>query len=169
MNQDMNDISFQEQQQFRQKWTYLIYIFLIGLLGLFVYAGVQQIVFGKSFGNKPAPGFILIIATLVILTMLLLFYFIKLETRVNKDGIFYKWIPFSRQYKKISWENIRGIEIINYGFVGYGWRLTPGGTVHNIAGNKGLKLTLKTGRKIILGTQKVEELSDTLKLLGRVK
>jgi hypothetical protein len=136
---------------------------------LFVYADIQQIFLGKPFGDKPAPNFILIIVTLFILTMLLLFYFTKLETRINDDGIFYKWTPFNRKYKKIAWGDISKIELIKYGFVGYGWRLTQYGTVFNVNGNMGLQLILKTGRKIVLGTQKAEELSNTLRLLNQIK
>jgi hypothetical protein len=165
----MTSISFYEQQQFRQKWTFLIYILLLALLALFIYADIQQIFLGKSFGDKPASNFVLIIITLFILTVILLFYLTKLETRINEDGIFYKWTPFNRKYKKIAWGDINSIEIIKYNFVGYGWRLTQYGTVLNVNGNMGLQLSLKTGRKIVLGTQKVEELSNTLRLLNQIK
>ena len=115
----MDNIVFEEQQRFRQKWMYLIYILLTGLLALFLYADTQQIILGKSFGDKPAPDFVLIIATLFHMVILLLFYFTKLETRINKDGIFYRCTPFNRKFKKISRDNISKAEIIKYGFVGW--------------------------------------------------
>jgi hypothetical protein len=136
-SEKMTTINFYEQQQFRQKWTYLIYVLLIALLGLFVYADMEQIILGKSFGDKPASNFVLILLPLLMLVTLLLFYLTKLETRVDEEGIFYKWTPFNKKYKKISWSDINKIEIIKYSFVGYGWRLTQYGTVFNVKRQNG--------------------------------
>ncbi len=42
------------------------------------------------------------------------------------------------------------------------WLFTKYGTVYNTRGNKGLALELKNGKKFLIGTQKMEELSEVV-------
>lgn len=68
------------------------------------------------------------------------------------------FFPFVR--KKVNWNEIKNIEVINYGFVG-GWGIrlwTKYGTVYNMKGNKGLAIELNNGKKFLIGTQKETEL-----------
>lgn len=163
----MSSIRFEEQQQFRQRWTYIIYILLFALLGLFVYADIQQIIFGRPFGDKPASNAALLVITLFILVLLVLLYQAKLETLVTDDGVYFKWKPFQKTYRKFAWSEIVKAEIIRFGFIGYGWRLTSYGTIYNVAGDKGLQLHLKSGKKVVLGTQKANELAEFLCQINR--
>ena len=141
---------------------YFIFILLVCIMGLFLYADIQQIVFGKPFGDKPAPNLVLIVFTLFISSIIFLLFRAKLETRINKEGVFFKWVPFQTGYTMYKWSNIDKAEIISYSFVGYGFRLTPYGTVHTVGGNKGLQLILKSGRKVVIGTQKSGEIKAIL-------
>jgi hypothetical protein len=75
---------------------------------------------------------------------------------------------FSEDVPKVWWSEINKVEIISYGFVGYGWRLTQYGTIYNIGGNMGLRLHLKSGKKVVLGTQKTKELANFLGQINRL-
>ncbi|HWJ25485.1 MAG TPA: hypothetical protein VNS32_03025, partial [Flavisolibacter sp.] len=164
----MSSLKFEEQQQFRQRWVYMVYVLLFALLVLFIYADIEQIIFGRLFGDKPASNFVLILLTLFILSLLVLLYYIKLETLISDEGVCFRWRPFQKTYRKFDWGEIGKAEIINYGFVGYGWRLTPYGTIYNVAGDTGLQLHLKSGKKVVLGTQKANELADFLRQINRL-
>jgi len=164
----MEDRKFEEQQQFRQWWVYLIYVLLFSLFGLFIYADIEQIIFGRPFGDKPASNFVLLFVTFILIMIPLILYKVKLETRITKEAVFFRWKPFHSNFRKIDWSNVDRAEIINYGFVGYGWRLTPYGSIFNVAGNKGLQLILKSGKKIVLGTQKPKELTEFLKQINQL-
>jgi hypothetical protein len=62
--------------------------------------------------------------------------------------------------KKIDWEEVANAQVVDYGFVG-GWGIrlfTSYGTVYNIRGRFGLALELKSGKKLLIGTQKPEAL-----------
>lgn len=165
----MADILFYERQQFRQKWMMVVYALMVCLFLFFVYADIQQIVFGKPVGSKPAPGFVLVILTLLVLLLIVLFYFIRLDTKVDAAGIHYKWKPFMKRFKTIAWEDIREVKIIRYGFVGYGWRLTQFGTIINVGGDMGLQVVYHSGRRFVLGTQKPAELTEVLKQLNKMQ
>ena len=57
--------------------------------------------------------------------------------------------------------------MINYGFVG-GWGIrlfTKYGTIYNTSGNKGLALELHDGKKLVIGTDKEEELKNFIEKL----
>jgi len=146
----------------------MIYVLFFALLGLFIYADIEQIIFGRPFGDKPASNFMLILVTLLIITLIVLLSHTNLETRITDEGVYFRWRPFQKTFRKFTWSEIDKIEIISYGFVGYGWRLTQSGTVYNVAGDTGLRLHLKSGKKVVLGTQKPSELADFLRQINRL-
>lgn len=93
----------------------------------------------------------------------------KLETKIDQKGISYKFFPFTGT-KNITWDKVKSAEIREYNslmeFGGYGIRLGSKGTAYNVAGNMGLQVEMKTGKRILFGTQKEEELAKLLKELN---
>ena len=83
---------------------------------------------------------------------------IQLKTKITPKSIHIHFFPLVR--KKIDWEEVANAEVVDYGFVG-GWGIrlfTSYGTVYNIRGRFGLALELKSGKKLLIGTQKPEAL-----------
>lgn len=149
--------NFTETQKFTQWWLWLI---LIAVSAIPFYAIVQQIILDKGpFGDKPMPNEGLIITGLIMASLILLFYVLKLETQINKTSIHFNFFPFVS--KTILWEEVKAAKVIDYGFVGgWGIRLWTGyGTVYNVRGSKGLLVELKNGKQFIIGTQKEKELT----------
>ena len=146
---------FKEEQKFTQWWLWLILI-PVGILPIFgIY---KQLILGDKFGDKPMSDLELVIFTLFIFSLIGLFFIMKLKTSIDKNGIQMSFFPFVR--KKVNWNEIKNIEVINYGFVG-GWGIrlwTKYGTVYNMKGNKGLAIELNNGKKFLIGTQKETEL-----------
>jgi hypothetical protein len=98
------------------------------------------------------------------LLVLLFFLFSKLETKITADQIQLKHLIFVK--KSFKWNDIEAAELIKYGFVGYGIRISiKYGTVYNVKGDKGLRITLRNGKKYFIGTQKPEELEVVVKKL----
>ncbi len=91
-----------------------------------------------------------------------LFYFILIKIRIDKSEIHFQFFPFVS--KHIRWSDVEKAGVIQYDFVGgWGVRLfTKYGTVYNVKGNVGLALELKSGKKLLIGTQKGEQLSAFL-------
>lgn len=146
---------FKEEQKFTQWWLWLILI-PVGILPIFgIY---KQLILGDKFGDKPMSDLGLIILTIFIFSLIGLFFIMKLKTSIDKNGIQMSFFPFVR--KKVNWNEIKNIEVVNYGFVG-GWGIrlwTKYGTVYNMKGNKGLAIELNNGKKFLIGTQKETEL-----------
>ncbi len=86
-----------------------------------------------------------------------------LKTEIDQKAIKMSFFPFVK--KRIEWKDVKKAEVINYGFVG-GWGIrlfTNYGTVYNTSGNKGLALELQNGKRLVIGTQKEQELSRIVK------
>jgi hypothetical protein len=148
-------IEFKEEQRFNQWWLWLLLLplALLPLAGLF-----KHLNSGRDFVEQPSSILLWIFMSLTIWSVLVLIYLIRLKTRIDRSGIEMHFFPFVS--KKIPWEQINSARVVNYGFVG-GWGIrlwTSYGTVYNIKGNKGLALSLKNGKKILIGTQKESEL-----------
>ena len=98
-----------------------------------------------------------------------LLYFIELETKITKDTIYVKLFPFHWNYIEIPFSEIKKFEarkyrpIIEYGGWGLRWGF-KNGKAYNIKGNMGLQLEFNNGKKLLIGTQKPDELTNALKL-----
>lgn len=152
--------SFQEEQKFGQWWLWLL---LLGAGFLPVIGIYQQIILGKSFGNKPMSNVGLVFFTLFVALLIFLFWRIRLKTRINNQGIHLLFFPFAK--KNIAWQDIKRAEVVDYGFVG-GWGVrwwTKFGTVYNVMGRIGLAIELKNGKKLLIGTQKKTEVGAIVK------
>lgn len=151
--------SFEEYQRFNNKlFIYTVMaiepLILTGAILGFQDNHVMLIITGLSGG-------------LLLVILLLLALNTKLKTHLDKSGIQYKWIPFQKKLKTISWTSVEKAEVIRYDYVGHGYRISRKyGTVHNVAGKMGLQIILKSGEKLLIGTQKPEEMKNFLSTLS---
>ncbi|MEK9612959.1 MAG: hypothetical protein VW080_03435 [Flavobacteriaceae bacterium] len=153
----MNNL-FNEKQRFTQPWIYFI---LVGMAFLPLYGMYQQFIVGKPFGNNPMSNWGLILFSVGMFLFVALLLSIKLQTVITNQEIRVRFFPFVK--KNISWTNIKKAKVVHYDFVGYGIRLGSSyGTVYNIKGAIGLALQLRNGKKLLIGTQKEEELTQLL-------
>jgi hypothetical protein len=168
----MNNLQFEETQQFRSRsfWIFLGTL-LIFLTTLFGYGFITQIILGKPFGMKPASdhGIILITVFVYLLCagLFLLFFFAKLTTIINKEGVFIKYVPFRNRKKYIPWNEIESLHVRKYDpireYGGFGLRFGfKGGMAYNVSGFWGLQIIKNDGEKILIGTQKPEKLKKFL-------
>lgn len=154
---------FTEKQRFTQWWIWLLIIStcFVPFIGIY-----KQFINGEPFGNNLMSNNSLILATVVSLSIIVLFLLMRLETKNTKEGISFKFFPFVK--RNYSYDEIETYKVINYGFVGgWGIRFTMKyGTVYNTKGTKGLFIKLKNGKTMVIGTQKPQELEKVVELLN---
>lgn len=144
-------ILFEEQQSF-WKNKRLIFVMVMVLLAVFI-----SVLITFQLQEKPS---------LVYLSILLLTLYLSLEkltSVVTLESIKFgfKYLPFARN--EFDWEEVEKIQMIEHDSWGWGVRFSRTlGFIYNTVGNKGLLITLKTGKKYMLGTQKSEELKKAL-------
>ena len=167
------ELIFQEIQKQNQKW---IWFFLIILLAMALFAFIQQVVFKKPFGSHPMPdwGFPLFIG----IPLLLLFFLVRTELRTNisEEGISFSYRPFFSKEKRIKWEEVDQCYVRLYSpfreYGGWGVRTafkSKNGKAYNVAGNVGIQLELKDGKKILIGTRKANEAEKIINLIRASK
>lgn len=148
---------FYEKQRFRQWWLWLIIIIVIGFIIYNYIENRQYFSMGEIIGSFA-----------VSILIFILFFIIKFETKIDELGIRVRLFPFHLQFKYFPWKTIQKAYIREYSPIGEygGWGLRMGlfgkGKAYNISGNFGLQIVFKDGRKLLIGTQKSEEMERFL-------
>lgn len=168
-NKEMNqDILFQETQKFNQWWLWAI---LISVNAMLIYGVVDLYLLDEhQISNESDRGAIWFALILIpLLTMLFLTF--RLDTLVKANGVYFRFFPIHRKYRYYSWEQIAKIflrqysPLIEYGGWGIRYGIFGKGMAYNIKGSNGLQLFLKNKKKLLIGTQRPEELRAVLKQL----
>jgi len=161
----MGKIHYREIQRFSSPWVWILVITVLAaslaptLTGLY-----RLVVLNKPFGRDPLSGnaLLLIIAVQLVLYVLIVVLLkkMKLITEVKDDGFYYRYPPFINKVKRIGKEEIEKYGVRTYKPVREygGWGVRQGigkaGTAFNVSGKTGLQFVLKTGKKILFGTQR---------------
>ncbi len=156
---------FHEIQRFKKLW---LQILLTGAFCFLLFLSAYQLVaiealeaYLISFSSLAFIGAVLSGFTLFVSKS-------HLDTKVNQEGIQYRFFPFHINYRKIAWEAIEEIYIREYDtlseYGGWSWgtRFGNKGNAYTVAGRYGLQLALADGRKILIGTQRPIELEKII-------
>ena len=163
------EILFSERQRFKQWWLWLI---LLGVNGLFLFGMFKQVIGGQQFGDKPMSNQGLLIVTGLTIVLSLLFVNFRLETIIRKDGIYVRFFPFHFKFKNYPWNKLTKCYVRQYSPISEygGWGLRLGllgkGNAFNVSGDIGLQLEFTDNKKLLIGTNKPEELSEAIKKLN---
>lgn len=153
---------FNETQRFTQWWLWLI---LIGSWITMMY----------SIATVTPPTTISFLISFVVGMLLpVLFWQMKLVTRIAEEGIYVRFTPFHFKEKFYAWDSLSACYVRTYSPLKEygGWGIKYGfngqGLVYNVAGNVGLQLHFKEGEAVLIGTQKGEEIKKVLASLGHL-
>ena len=153
---------FNETQRFTQWWLWLI---LLSVWGLMVYSFIMA---------PPQTDTAAFVSFGIGILLPLLFWQMKLTTRIEAEGIYVRFSPFHFKEKFFEWESISASYVRTYSPLKEygGWGIKYGfngqGLVYNVVGNVGLQLKFKEGEPVLIGTQKGEEIKAILAELGRL-
>ncbi len=149
----MNDDSFYEEQRFTKRWIQVT----LGILWVGITTAAVVGMATKKTGLLPA---IAIVAPITLL--ILLFSILKLQVKISTDAINYRFFPIQLKYRTIKRTDIAKMDVISYDPVedygGWGVRIGDKGKAYTVKGNHGLYIQLVTGKNILIGTSKPEEL-----------
>ena len=154
---------FLEEQKFNQPLVIIGLSMAFIVVATSIYKGRTEIATNSIGEQIGALSGLIIIAFVA-----LLFVFLKLKTRIDEIGIHYKFHPFHLTFKTITWETIANCNIRNYNAIteygGWGMKFSffKKGKSFTTKGDVGLQIELKNGKRILIGTQKKEELQRTL-------
>lgn len=166
-------ILFKESQRFLTavKWVWII---MLTLCGLFLFAVVKQVILDQPLGQKPMRNVGLILTTLITILVTWILWFLRLDTVITDRYIKVRFFPFHWKYKVFPWDKISKCYLRTYQpvkeFGGWGIRRGIGkaGKAWNVSGNKGMQIEFHSGKKIIIGTKKLEQLESVLTDMGKL-
>jgi hypothetical protein len=157
---------YREVQRFRQPWLWLL---IAGVFGVTVWGFVQQIILGKPFGQNPASDTVMMIMAFVFgLAFPVLFLVANLTTEVRSDGLYYRFFPFHLRFRRLTAESLVSHEVRTYkpirDYGGWGIRYGRGSKAYNVSGNRGVMLEMSDGLRLLIGSQKPDDLANAISL-----
>ncbi len=136
---------FTEKQRFTQWWFWVIMLLVAAFAFISANSNLEYV---------------------VAIAVILLFFILNLNTEISSEGVQVQFFPFHLKNKFFAWDEIVKAEVREYSplleYGGWGIRRGKSGVAYNVKGNMGLQLVLKNGKKILIGTQKAEELKQIL-------
>ena len=154
---------FKEEQSFVGTWMWYL---VIGIAILSV--GGTAVSLAYTADTEGIIG--LVITAVVTGGIIVLFFTSKLYISIDQNSLYYRYPPFVNSEKVITKDDVKEIyvrkykPILEYGGWGYRFRFRSGRAL-NVAGNVGLQFVAKNDKRILLGTQKPEELKQAVRRL----
>jgi hypothetical protein len=152
-------VYFREVQSFRRWWLWLVllvpFVVIAASLARLVQRGAPASLIASLVG-----------ACLLLVLIALWLYVMRLETEVDDDALALDFRWFWRR-REIPLAEIRGFEAVTYNplrdyggwGIRYGWR---GGMAYNVSGRRGVQLELADGARLLVGSQRAEELARAI-------
>ena len=159
-----NPKSYNECQQFRQWWLWLIL-----LIGPTIISAVFLSQLISSDPKDSSASFDISLALIMLITAVgpcLFVYYCKLDTTIQHDGVYIKFKPFHRKWVILPFETIKKAAPVTYrpirDYGGWGIRYGSKGKAYNISGNQGVLLEFTGSKPILIGSQRPRDLSTVI-------
>lgn len=152
-----NKLEFTEKQRFTQWWLWLL------LSAVMIYTTYSFFEDRQYFSTLE-----LALSFLISILVIILFLVIRLETKIDEQGVSVRFFPFQITFRYYPWRNIKKAYVRKYSpLTEYGgWGIRQGlfgkGKAYNVKGNQGLQIILNDEKKVLIGTQKFEEMGEFL-------
>jgi hypothetical protein len=163
------DIIYREQQKFGLWLRWLVYLSM-GLTALLSVFTLKKAYAREGSQETSEIVLAVIVGIGVPLIIAALFLLLKLETEVRPDGIYVRYFPFHIHFKRFAPEDLsecyarRYKPILEYG--GWGIRYSlRNGKAYNVSGNQGVQLVFSSGKRLLIGSQKPDELEAAIRTI----
>ena len=91
-------------------------------------------------------------------------------TQIREDGIYVRYPPFQPSFSRYSWDDIIELYLRKFDpvseYKGWGIKIGPEGRGYIVSGDTGLQISLRDHSKVLVSTQKPEEMASVLKELN---
>jgi hypothetical protein len=168
---------FEEVQRLRDNgWIFVVIVVIaLGSLGPLVYGLYWQVGQGVPWGNEPMTDVSLVMLTIFILVTVTLLGVmlgnLKLETRIDSEGIHYRMFPIKRKWRLIvpplisEYSLEKKYRFFENAGIGFHRSLLRRTTSFRIWSRTHLSIKLHDGHRILLGTQNPEGMEWAMRKL----
>jgi hypothetical protein len=163
MTDHIFDVRFREEQRFRQWWIWLL---ILPLAAFSWWGFVQQIILDQPFGSNPGPDWVIWLTLLLVgIGLPALFISIRLIVTVERDQITIRYRTFTT--RRIGFDEIESYEARTYKpireYAGWGIKGWSAERMsYSVSGREGVELTLRDGKRVMIGSQKAQQLADAI-------
>ncbi|PTX42294.1 hypothetical protein C8P64_2722 [Christiangramia gaetbulicola] len=148
---------FKEEQAFRQWW--FIAILALTMVGCIIPMVKNYQLHGTATAEFFGLGLVLLI--------ILLFWVLRLHTKIDAKGISARFEAFSFFRKEFKWSEINECYVRKYSpwteYGGWGIRVSRKKKAYNVSGNIGIQIITKDKKKFLIGTNKPEEAKKVIR------
>ena len=163
----MENVIYREEQKFSLWLRWLVYL----AMGISVVITVFALIKTTSpDGIQDTWEVVLggIVGIGVPVAVMALFLFLKLQIEVRPDGLYVRYLPFHIRFKRIAPEELSEYYTRQYRpireYGGWGIRCSfRNGKAYNVSGNKGVQLVFNNGKRLLIGSQRAEELETAIR------
>ena len=169
-----NDLIFREVQAFSSTLRWLL-VALMAVSVVIFSIGLWETITEPETTNTFVPSLLSIIAMAIPIAVTILFFILKLETEVRTDGLYVRFYPMHLRFRKFTREDLAEHyyrtykPILEYGGWGIRCSFTGKGKAYNVSGNKGVQLVLTNGKKLLIGSQKPDDLAAAIDQMLKYK
>ena len=170
-----DSIFFESQPMSDNKLFYTMLAAGSGIIALFGYGIYRQIIVGEPWGDHPMGDTELLVVggLYILLGLVFIFGFWRgsLVTEVRPGGLYIRFSPFHRDFRRISLEGVRSCRAIRYrpilDYGGWGIRVGFRKKAYNVSGNAGVEIVYEDGRTVLIGSKKAEQLAGAIESVRR--
>jgi hypothetical protein len=127
--------------------------------------------FIRQKGRIDDWGLVLFVALIVCL-LIATVTSMRMVTQIREDGIYVKFPPFQPGYSRFPWENIQEVEVRKFNalaeYNGWGIKYGVSGKGYVVAGDTGIQLKLRNQSRVLISTQRPEEVIKVLRSMNRL-
>jgi len=150
-------MQFKEVQNFRQGWLWAL------LLVSFISTSASPLIELMDYKKTGVFHWQVLLLLAIPLLVFFMLWFMRMETEIDDTGIRYRFVFFGNKPKEILWQDVAAAYVRRYNpimeYGGWGLRYSfKNGKAINVSGDKGLQLVTKANKKILIGTNKKDEL-----------
>jgi hypothetical protein len=134
---------FRETQRMRQPWIWVL----------------------LALTSVPALVVSSVVGLIVILTVAAFIYSIRLVTEVRTDGIYVRFAPIHRSFRRLPFDEIERVERTEFGLLTYGGigiRWIPGTVAYMTTLGSGIKIDRENATSVVIGSQQPSALLETI-------
>lgn len=155
------EIIFAEKQRFRSPWLWGL---LLPITSIFLYGVVRKVFYDIDFIIN-MPGITLYLSSAVLLALVIVFYYLEMETQVKEDGIYLRLGLLKGEFKYVPFSEVTSYKVVKYNV----WEKGGRGVCHTentlaftVSGNTAMEFTLLHGKTLLVGTTDAEDFFRSL-------
>ena len=153
-----------------QRWSSLTRSLMLVLCLLVGAAGMTATVVGLEQGGYQWPDVLIgiLCGVLVPVAVGLLIWVARLETEVRSDGLYIRYVPFHRHFRRFRTEDLGEHHactyrpLLEYGGWGIRHSWVRRAWAYSVSGNQGVQIALRNGRRVLVGSARPSDLEAAL-------